>query len=171
MPEGNDCFFSQVDLTQLVSLCPDFLLLEHKRQGFRVESLTPGVDVIKSGKQKVLYDLNVAFLCDLLDDQSIGSNDHERWPVVQLEVVPNIETTVIDASMLDVILADGLPQHEESFLVVKLGTMDPYECYLREVSELMFEIFQFCNDMNAVDAARGPKVDHDEFVLQVMVQS
>ena len=93
--------------------------------------------VIKPCKEKMLDNLYVSLLGKFLDDVAVGSNDEETRPVVQLEVVPDVETGIVDAGVFDVIFADSLSEHEERLFIVKLCRVDPDKYHFWKVPELV----------------------------------
>ena len=93
--------------------------------------------VIKPCKEEMLDNLYVTLFGKFLDDVAVGSNDEETWPVVELEVVPDVKTRIVDAGVFDVIFADSLSEHEECLFIVKLCRVHPDKCNFWEVSELV----------------------------------
>lgn len=86
-------------------------------------------------------------------------------------MVPDVESAVVDARMLHVVLADRLPQHEKCLLVVELGRVHADEGHFREILELALQILELCNHMHAVDAATRPEVHNKKLISKLIVES
>ena len=91
-------------------------------------------------------------------------DEHQRRPGANRVALPDGKVGVVDDRMGQVVPQHGGPQILGAFLGRELGGVDADHDEFG--SKFVFELPQLREDVQAVDSAVGPEVEHDEFPAQ-----
>ena len=92
-------------------------------------------------------------------------DQHKRRPALDAIAIPDCHVRVVDDRMADSVAENRLADVARVLLPREFRRMDADHDQFVGVS--LFELFEFRQDVHAIDAAEGPKVDEHELAPQV----
>src|SRR5207248_9371790 len=98
------------------------------------------------------------------DDVTTWIDQISRGPGVNRILVPDFKISVVDDRMLDLVTQNYAAEVLSIFFIIKFGGVDADDHEFIRI--LLLELFQIRNDVHAVDAAVGPKVQQHNFAFQ-----
>lgn len=101
---------------------------------------------------------------------SFGVTNHQTWPTTPLKVAPNNHLVVINHRMPYIVLQNSFSHLFRSFFIYKLGRMAAKKHDGIMVLVFFFQIAEFWQNMETVDAAVCPEVNQNDFVFEMVVK-
>ena len=106
--------------------------------------------------------LLVALAGDQQHEVALGADHGERWPTTHADLTPHSHLIVVHDRMGDLVAQDCIANVRGDLFVFKFGRVHTYECH-RIPGVAFLQLDEIGEDMDAVDAAIRPEIEHHNF--------